>query len=58
MSIMNDIIITRVEAGLDPVYTFHMCGSTPDMKVGQILLLTLGQIQIKNGVQRSYVERQ
>ena len=58
MSIMNDIIITQVESRLDPVYTFHMRGSTPDMKVGRILLLTLGQIQIKNGVQRSYVERQ
>ena len=32
----------RVESGFDPVNTFHMCESTPDINAGRTLLPTLG----------------
>ena len=47
----------RVESGFDPVNTFHMRGSTPDIKAGRTLLPTLGRIRIKDGGPWSYVAR-
>ena len=47
----------RVESGFDPVNTFHMRESTPDINAGRTLLPTLGRIRIKDGGPWSYVAR-
>ena len=48
----------RVESGFNSINSFNMRESTPDIKVGQTLLWTLGWIRIKDGGPCSYVAQQ